>query len=134
VARRAPILKEESRQARVEVEIPNPEGLLAPGMFVRVRVQLAEHPDAQVVPTAALVRRNGDRGLFVADVAERKARFVIVKTGFAAGDVTEIIEPRLAQPIVVLGQHLLTDGADIVLPDAPSDKNSSAPAPKESRL
>ncbi len=45
IARRAPVLKEESRQARVEVEIPNPDGLLAPGMFVRARIQFAEHDE-----------------------------------------------------------------------------------------
>lgn len=120
VVRRAPVLREESRQARVEVEIPNPDRLLAPGMFVRVRIELAEHPDAQVVPTAALVRRNGDVGVFVADLEERKARFVPVKTGLSAGEITEIIEPRLAEPIVVLGQHLLADGAAIIPPDHPS--------------
>jgi RND family efflux transporter MFP subunit len=35
VVRVAPLLKEASRQARVEVEVPNKDGLLKPGMFVR---------------------------------------------------------------------------------------------------
>ncbi|NQU44117.1 efflux RND transporter periplasmic adaptor subunit, partial [bacterium] len=42
IVRRAPVVREESRQARVEIEAPNPEGLLAPGMFARVRIRFAE--------------------------------------------------------------------------------------------
>ena len=39
VIRIAPLLKEKSREARVEVEIPNPEKILKPGMFVRVEIE-----------------------------------------------------------------------------------------------
>ena len=57
VTRVAPLLKETSRQARVEIEMPNPERLLKPGMFVRVRIEFDRHENATVVPLAALARR-----------------------------------------------------------------------------
>ncbi|MCK5553167.1 MAG: efflux RND transporter periplasmic adaptor subunit, partial [Deltaproteobacteria bacterium] len=53
VIRVAPLLKETSRQARVEVEIPNRERLLKPGMFIRAQIQFARHDDATVVPVTA---------------------------------------------------------------------------------
>ena len=138
IVRRAPVLKEESRQARVEIEIPNPEGLLAPGMFVRARIQFAEREDATVVPASALVRRNGRQGVFLADTAEMKGRFVPVKLGIVNGDSAEVLEPPLDGLVVSLGQHLLDDGASITLPDmepAAADTPAASPQhrPRESR-
>ncbi|MFH0962621.1 MAG: efflux RND transporter periplasmic adaptor subunit [Planctomycetota bacterium] len=121
IARRAPVLREESRQARVEIEVPNPDGSLAPGMFVRVSIELAEHQDAVVVPMTALVRRNGREGVFLADTKEMTCRFVPVTLGIANGDSAEVLDPKLEGMVVTLGQHLLEDGAPI----APSDTKSA---------
>ena len=123
VARRAPVLQEESRQARVEIEIPNPEGLLAPGMFVRARIQFAEHEDATVVPQTALVRRNGDQGVFLADMKEMKARFVAVGVGIIDGEWVEIVNPEIEGKVVTLGQHLLEDGASITVSEGKTDED-----------
>jgi RND family efflux transporter MFP subunit len=59
VVRVAPILKETSREARVEMEVPNPEGLLKPGMFIRVEMEFAEKENAMLVPIRALTKRTG---------------------------------------------------------------------------
>jgi RND family efflux transporter MFP subunit len=115
VARRAPVLKEESRQARVEIEIPNPENLLAPGMFIRARIQFSEHPAAVVVPFSALVRRDGHEGVFLIEAGGNKARFVPCTAGFSEGEWVEIIRPELKGQVVTLGQHLLEDGADVTV-------------------
>jgi len=117
IVRMAPVLKEESRQGRVEVAVRNDEHLLAPGMFARVRIQFAEHADALAVPSAALVRRDGEQGVFATDVTAKTARFVAVQTGITDGRWVEIVSPSLDEPVVTLGQHLLTDGAAVILPD-----------------
>ena len=128
IVRRAPVLREESRQARVEIEVPNPEGLLAPGMFARVRIRFAERPDATVVPASALVRRNGRQGVFLADPAQGKAHFVAVRIGILSGDTAEILEPKLEGMVVTLGHHLLEDGGAIVVPGRDSsNKPGDAP-------
>ncbi len=44
---------------------PNPAGLLQPGQYVRLRVLLAERPDALVVPQAAIQESQGSASLFV---------------------------------------------------------------------
>ena len=44
---------------------PNPARLLQPGQYVRLRVLLAERPDALVVPQAAIQESQGSASLFV---------------------------------------------------------------------
>ena len=116
VIRIAPFLKEKSRQARVEIEIPNAQKLLKPGMFVRVQIQFDEHENATVVPVAALVKRNGIQGIFLADLQEQKARFVPVTVGIVNSVHAEVLDPPITGSVVTLGHHLLEDGALIILP------------------
>jgi RND family efflux transporter MFP subunit len=115
IVRIAPLLRESSRQARVELDVPNPEYLLKPGMFVRVQVEFARREDATLVPLPALVRRNGKEGVFIVDIGNLKARFVPVTTGIVSGELAEITEPQISGLVVTMGNHLLEDGSGIVL-------------------
>jgi RND family efflux transporter MFP subunit len=117
VARIAPLFREASRQARVELEVPNQDGRLKPGMFVRVRVQLDQKDDALVAPLAAVIERAGETGLFAIDRASGTARFVPVTVGIREGEQAEILEPTLEGEVVTLGHHLLEDGAPIIVGD-----------------
>ena len=116
VIRIAPLLMEKAREARVEIEIPNAQMLLKPGMFIRVQIEFELHENATVIPLAALVKRNGNQGVFVVDGQEKKARFVPVTLGIVSEAQAEILKPRLTGSVVTLGQHLLEDGSDIILP------------------
>ena len=127
IVRIAPLMKETSRQGRVEIEIPNPDRLLKPGMFVRARIEFARHEDATVVPVRALVKRNGKQGVFVADVKARKAYFVPVTVGIIDAELAEVLKPPLSRQVVTLGQHLLEDESSITLP------NDDAKAPATER-
>jgi len=118
VVRVAPLLKETSREARVEIEIPNREDLLKPGMFVRVQIEFDRHDHATVVPLYALTKRKGVQGVFLADHTNRKAQFVAVTLGIMDGEWVEVISPSLSGSVVTLGQHLLEDGSPIELPAA----------------
>ncbi|OHB61530.1 MAG: hypothetical protein A2167_02810 [Planctomycetes bacterium RBG_13_46_10] len=118
IVRIAPLLVESSRQARVELEILNSEELLRPGMFIRARIEFASHDNATIVPLAALVRRNGQQGVFIADRDNLKARFVPVTVGIVSGESAEIIEPSdidASGYVITMGNHLLEDGSDITL-------------------
>lgn len=125
IVRIAPLLRESSRQARVEIEIVNAEQLLKPGMFVRAQVEFARHEDATLIPLAALVKRNGRDGVFIADAEELKARFVPVTTGIIDGEAAEIVEPPLSGPIITMGNHLLEDDSSIVIPTTQTSQTSS---------
>jgi RND family efflux transporter MFP subunit len=125
VVRIAPLLKETSRQARVEIEIPNSEGLLKPGMFVRVQVEFASHYDATVIPVTALAKRDGQQGVFVAALDTMKVHFVPVTLGIINGKIAEVVEPLLSEWVVTLGHHLLEDGDSITLPGKEQEDASS---------
>jgi len=120
VVRIAPLLKESSRQARVEIEIPNPGQMLKPGMFVRAQIEFARHDNVTLIPLAALVRRDGKEGIFIADLDSLKAHFVPVITGIINSELAEVTEPSAfgGSPLVVtMGNHLLEDGSAITLPE-----------------
>ncbi|MBN1361684.1 MAG: efflux RND transporter periplasmic adaptor subunit [Sedimentisphaerales bacterium] len=140
IVRIAPLLRESSRQARVEIEVPNSEQWLRPGMFVRARVEFARQTDATLVPLAALVKRDGRDGVFVADTAERKARFVPVTIGIVENETAEIVETQdfaslLAGPVITMGNHLLEDESSIVIPngEGPQEKKAEGGNAPETR-
>lgn len=117
VVRIAPLLKETSRQARVEIEIQNPEELLKPGMFISTQIEFARREEITVIPLSALVNRNGRQGIFLADVENKKALFRPVKVGIVEGERAEILEPSsISGYVITLGHHLLVDGTTIILP------------------
>jgi RND family efflux transporter MFP subunit len=115
VVRLAPLLKETSREARVEMDVPNPEGLLKPGMFIRVEMEFAKKENVTVVPNRALTKRNGQQGVFLADTQEMRAQFIPLTLGITDKEWAEVVDPPLSGHVVTLGQHLLEDGSTIIL-------------------
>ena len=125
IARVAPLLKEAARQAKAEIDIPNPGLLLKPGMFVRVQIEFAKHEDAIVVPVTSLTKRNHQQGVFLANTQTKKAHFVPVTLGIVSGEWAEVVMPSLSGFVVTVGQPLLEDGSAITLPDKGSTASSS---------
>ncbi|MFV8834833.1 efflux RND transporter periplasmic adaptor subunit [Aquisalimonas sp.] len=122
VARIAPVFGEDSRQARVEIEIPNPDHRLRPGMFVDARVITGSREQATTVPAGALLERDGTRGVFrlERDDDRYRARFVPVTTGVRDGQWVEVQDPDLDGRVVTLGRHLLTDGTPVQVAEEPA--------------
>ena len=85
-------------------------------MFVRVQIQFEKHENATVVPIAAVIKRNNSQGVFLIDPDGKTASFVPVTLGIVDSKTAEIHTPALAGSVVVLGQHLLEDGAAIIIP------------------
>jgi RND family efflux transporter MFP subunit len=136
VARVAPILKETSREARVEVNVENADGALKPGMFVNAHIEFVNRADANVVPTSAIVNRGALQGLFLADLEAKKAVFQPATVGIIEGDRAEILEPAaLTGFVITLGHHLLENGTPIILPAAApgAAAPSAKPAPGDKR-
>ena len=126
IARIAPLLQETSRSARIEIEIPNSEALLKPGMFVNVEIEYKAIDNAIVVPVSSLVNRDNKQGVFLADLENKVANFVPVRVGISNSEIMEIIDPSsLSGYVVTLGQHLLADGSPIILPQSFSDTDNS---------
>lgn len=102
-------------QVSLRAEVGNPEGLLLPGMYVRVRLEQAKLKNAVLLPQAAVTRGTTDVVMTVNDKGEVSPRSVqisgqqdghwIVVGGLNAGDL-----------VMVDGQMKLQFGAKVVKP------------------
>lgn len=126
LARLAPVVRETSRQARMEIDVDNSGLALKPGMFVRIEIELDRRDDTLIIPREALIERPEGRGVYIADRENAAARFVEVETGLQTRDHVEVLSPSLDGYVVTLGRHLLRDGSPILLP-------GSHPSPREGR-
>jgi len=113
INRIAPVFRQSSRQARVELALANPEGRLKPGMFIRARITLDHVDEATAVPEAALTKRGEIEGVFVVDEDGARAKWTPVETGIRSGSWVEVTSPSLAGRVVTLGQHLIGEGSPI---------------------
>jgi RND family efflux transporter MFP subunit len=117
IARIAPVFRQATRQARVEVTVQNPDHRLKPGMFVRATVVLAQVPDATIVPFQALTTRNDRTGVFVVHEDGRSVVWREVRVGIREGERVQVEGEGLSGRVVTLGQQLVDDGSGIVIPE-----------------
>ncbi|HOW59296.1 MAG TPA: efflux RND transporter periplasmic adaptor subunit [Candidatus Omnitrophota bacterium] len=61
----APQISGTSRTSTAKVRVENPEGVLIPGMFARVRIMLYSKKDALVIPTDAIQGGEGEKFIYV---------------------------------------------------------------------
>ena len=108
-----PLVDAEGRAVRLRASLPNPDMRLRLGVFVRVRLILAERGEVAMVPEAALVPAPGDVQ-FVYRVADGKAQRVNVRTGQRRDAMVEIVDGlQPGMVVVTAGQLKLRDGADV---------------------
>lgn len=133
IARIAPLLKETSREARLEIEIPNTEEVLKPGMFINAQIEFLSRSDTTLVPIGSLVKRDNQQGIFLADIESGKAQFVPLNVGITSSEMAEILDPpSLSGYVVTLGQHLLVHGSPLILPQGDLEgKGKNPPATVE---
>lgn len=103
-----------SGQVTLRAEVPNPDGLLLPGQYVRVRLSQADMPQAIVLPQQAVTRSNqGDSVLVVG--ADGKPAPRAVKVGSAVGSQWVVLEGLTAgEQVIVEGfQKMMVPGAPV---------------------
>ncbi len=115
VARVAPVFDSASRQARVELSVPNPDGRLKPGLFVRAEVVLDVQDDAMIVPADALITRDGKPAVFIVADGAETASLRPVEVGVREGERVQIRGEGLSGRVVVLGQQQLADGSPVLV-------------------
>ena len=118
IVRIAPVFRSDTRQARVEVRVDNPELRLKPGMFVRINLVLERVAETRIVPEQALVTRDGNSGVFVVADDGKSVTWRQVSVGIRQGDRVQISAENLGSRVVILGQQLLTDGSSIAIAGA----------------
>lgn len=118
VIRIAPVLSDTSRQARVELEVANPDLRLKPGMFAGVSFVFKETGQVWSVPEDVPFRRTDGFVIFVADPKTQTVKMLPVTLGLSDQGRVELVDsPPIDGPIITLGQHLLEDGQGYKLPD-----------------
>ena len=125
-----------SGQITLRAEVPNPDGLLLPGQFVRVRLSQAELPSGMLLPQQAVTRTNqGDTVLVVG--ADGKPMPRPVKVGSAQGNQWVVMDGlKPGEQVIVDGfQTMMVPGAPVKAvpwkagaPSAPSAASSAAAA------
>jgi membrane fusion protein (multidrug efflux system) len=101
-----------SGQVTLRAEVPNPDGLLLPGQYVRVRLVQAELPSGIVVPQQAVTRSGqGDSVMVVGQDGKPAPR--PVKLGQAQGTNWLVLEGLQA------GEQVIVDGFQKMRPGAP---------------
>jgi membrane fusion protein, multidrug efflux system len=105
-------LDESTKTMLAEIELPNADRALRPGMYATVRLSVERKPNALLVPRDAIVVEKA--GSFVYTIADGKAHKTLVHTGFADGVNVEIVDGAHAgQPVILVGKQTLTDGQPV---------------------
>jgi len=107
-----PTIDEASRSARVVVEVPNPDGQLKGGAFVKGRVVVANRPGILQVPREALLNWNLEAQTAEVFLARgEKAEKRTVRTGQSNGVTVEVVSGiEAGDPVVVRGGFSLQQG------------------------
>lgn len=124
---------------RVRAEFPNPEKVLRPGMFARIKVDLGTRADSILVPERAVTELQGKNFVWVIG-PDNKAEQRPVKVGGALVGGTWIQEGlKAGERIVVEGVHKLREGNLVQLKPAgttaaPAAGATAQPGAKPAKL
>lgn len=114
ISRFAYALEEATRTMLAEVELPNPDLQLRPGMFATVKIGIDRKADALLIPAeTVLTDKTGSSVFLPIDGKAKKAR---IQTGFNDGANVEVASGLNAdQPIIVLGKQPPSDGQGVMV-------------------
>lgn len=131
VVRKSPILDPATRTAAVEIEIPNADATLKPGMHGKVSV-VFDKRSALTIPLSALRERGSGYEIVVANGDPAVADIVAIETGVIAGNRVEVRAGLDEQAMVVTrGPQQIADGSRIQPVEEPrSDEKLVADDPE----
>src|SRR5262249_36155086 len=116
---------------QLQALFPNPDGLLRPGQFGRVRMRRTDAGSAALlVPEASLIQVQGTNSLAVVG-ADSKVKLRKVEVGPAAGTsriVASGVEP--GERVVVDGLQKVSDGRTVVVTEGSASATPAAAAQK----
>jgi RND family efflux transporter MFP subunit len=95
-------LQESNRSLKAEIDIPNPQGVMRPGMYATATIELARREGALVVPATAIVRDADGTACMV--VAGGKIVRRPVELGLRSGGEIEIVSGVDESHLIVLKQ------------------------------
>lgn len=104
---------ESSGSVTLRAEIPNPDGLLLPGMYVRARIEQAVDENAITIPQQAVLRTPGGSAVMVVG-ADGKVASRPVQTGNSSGTAWVITDGlKEGDQVIVEGLQKVQPGATV---------------------
>lgn len=101
-----------TRSLLVEIDLPNKDHLLQPGMFGEVTLVLLQKPGALVVPPGSIITQNNAKSVFVLE--DGSAKLAPIRTGITDGRWVEVTEGLTGtEEVVVVGKGNLTEGTHV---------------------
>jgi RND family efflux transporter MFP subunit len=126
-----PLVEEQTRTARVTIQVPNRDGRVLPGMYARVELESQRIPERTLVPRTAILERDRRTMLFVHEDGRAKWRYVT--TGHLNEHYVEILEHRdtdMVRPgevVLTAGHFTLTHDATVRLVDSHREAETGRP-------
>ncbi len=131
VARLAPFFDPATRTLDAEVQLPNTDGTLRPGMYGRGTIILERHKGATVLPAAAMQMSDDQRYVFVLEGS--RVRRKNVETGYDAGEWLEVMSGvEAGEDVVVAGADGLSEGAIVRVARQSTNNAQQAASPSAS--
>jgi RND family efflux transporter MFP subunit len=108
----SPALRADQRALTVEAVVPNPDGVLKPGLFATAEVQEATSEPVLLVPAAAVQTTAGTSRIYVIKGDRAEERFI--STGQPVGSMVEVITGVKADELVAVNNAAqLADGLHV---------------------
>jgi RND family efflux transporter MFP subunit len=115
VARVAPVLDPTTRTAQIEVEIPNQQFRLKPGMYATVHFTVEQRDNVLILPANAVVDQGGKKGVFLPGEGD-VAKFQVVTLGMVQPTQVELVDGLTeGTSVITTGAASLREGDRIVL-------------------
>ena len=119
VTRTANALDPNTRTLLTEVDVPNPQNALQPGMYLQVKFTAVRGVSAVLIPTAALVIRNDGAGVPVLD-QQNRVHYHKVDRGRDYGAEVEVLTGLTGgETVVVYPGDALPEGQEVEPVPAP---------------
>jgi membrane fusion protein (multidrug efflux system) len=122
----APQVDLATRSVTLRARVPNTDGVLHPGQFARVALEVGSRPNALLVPEQALWPQ-GDKQ-FVYVVKDGKADLVEIRTGLRKPGLVEVVSGLTANDVVIsAGQTKIGPGMKVQPVDPAAPAGGGAP-------
>ena len=133
----------DTRNVRVEARLPNPNGVLIPGMFAHVRIDVGSEQQHLTLPQTAITYNPYGSTVFVLHeeqtkdkdgkpITQKVAKQTFVTTGDTRGDQVAIVKGLdEGDEIVTSGQLKLKNGTPVKVDNSVLPTNDPNPTPEE---
>lgn len=116
-----------NRRLLLKGRVPNPDRRLRPGLFAQIRVEIARHEDALLVPESALVHEGDGVHVWRLDQAGHAERVPVTPGIRSAGRIEVNGALRPGDRIVSAGTHKVMEGVPLRVAGAAGAANTATP-------